>query len=180
MSSPFHWTAVLLGATFAAAAQAAEKPEAILLNARPVHLRSGTTAEWDEFSSRIPAGRRLDLNFHATTNTEPATLLIRQEDVRQDWSVELNGQRIGKLFLMEADLIHALKVPTGRLQDGTNVLSIVPPKDNDDIVLHEIRLARGSVTQAIAEATLQVTVVDAKSRQLIPARVTVVAANGAL
>jgi hypothetical protein len=180
VSAPFYWTAVLLGTAFAVAAQAAEKPDTLLLNARPVHLRSGATAEWDEFSSRIPAGRRLDLRFHATTNTEPATLLIRQEDVRQDWAVELNGQRLGKLFLMEADLIHALNVPAGRLQDGTNVLSIVPPKDNDDIVLHEIRLVRSSLTQTIAGVTLQVTVVDAKSRQLLPARVTIVEPSGAL
>src|SRR5438128_2002134 len=81
------------------------KAELRTLDAARYHLRSGREPEWEELVGKTPHGRRLDITFTATTNAREATLLIRQSDVKLDWNVELNGKRIGKLFLMEQPLV---------------------------------------------------------------------------
>jgi len=100
-------------------------------------------------------------------------LFIRQEDVRQDRFVELNGKRLGKLFLMEADLVHHLGVPAGALFEGENLLSLLPPKENDDIIIHEIRIDPRPPSEAIAEGTLSVSVTE-DGRKAVPCRLTIV------
>src|SRR5262245_30188737 len=94
----------------ALAAMSLASPEgnAAVIHSRRVHLRSGDKPEWQEFAARTPDARRLDVNFTASSNQTEAALFIRQDDVRQDWAVELNGRRLGKLFTMEADLVHSL------------------------------------------------------------------------
>src|SRR5688572_14510637 len=64
----------------------------LVINSQRVHLRSGDTPEWQEFATQTPNGRRLDLKFSASSNRTEATLFIRQDEVRQDWPVELNGR----------------------------------------------------------------------------------------
>src|SRR5438445_2226488 len=104
---------VLSGLTWAAVCPA----EIRTLDERRYHLRSGAEPEWEEFVGKVPHGRRLDIRFTAKANQSEATLLIRQSDVKQDWNVEVNGKRLGKLFLMEAPLVLALPLPAGLLQD---------------------------------------------------------------
>jgi hypothetical protein len=107
----------------------------LVLNTQRLHLGSPDAPEWEWFAAWPPDARRLDLRFTAQPNVREATLFIRQDDVRQDWSVGLNGKRLGKLFLMEADLVHTIAIAPGTMRDGENVLSLLPPKENDDIVI---------------------------------------------
>ena len=125
----------------------------MLLNAGRTHLRSGSVPEWEEFAA-TPYGRRLDLHFTAQANVSETTLFIRQDDVRQDWFVELNGKRLGKLFLMEADLVHTIAVPAHALTTGENVLSVIPPRDNDDIVLRDISIDPRPMMDVLHEAAI--------------------------
>src|SRR5215218_4697827 len=90
---------------------------AAIISTRPIHLRSGDEPEWEQFAALKPDGKQFNFTFNAERNTNPSTLFIRQHEVRQDWIVELNGQRVGRLFTMEADLIHTLNVPAGVLKD---------------------------------------------------------------
>jgi len=173
-------TTVVFLAVFAAKAIAADAQSPLVLNSKRVHLGVAGKPEWEEFAGRAPDGQRLDLRFNSRTNEREATLFIRQDEVRQDWGVELNGKRLGKLFLMEADLVHALTVPAGALRDGTNVLSIIPPKENDDIVLHGISLDQRPPAEALPEAVLDLSVADAANHRGIPCRLTIVTADGAL
>jgi hypothetical protein len=154
--------------------------EAIVLNARRLHLGAAGSPEWDGFASRAPDARRLDLRFDAPANTREATLFIRQDDVRHEWAVELNGQRLGKLFLMEADLVHALPIPAGTLREGENVLSIVPPRENDDIVVGSIHLDPRPLNEAVHEGTLSVRVTEEAGGGPLPCRITIVDHHGAL
>ena len=111
------------------------------LESRRYHLRSGTNVEWQEFAASAPRGSRLDVPFTAKSNATEHTLFLWQDDVKQDWRVELNGRRLGSLFLMESPLTLALPIPAGLLRDGSNSLSIVPPRQNDDIRVGELKLA---------------------------------------
>jgi len=154
--------------------------ETLVLSSGRTHLRSGNVPEWTEFADRTPDGRRLDLTFMAQSNATEYTLQIRQDDVRQDWVVQLNGKRLGKLFLMEADLVHTLPIPTGRLTNGENTLSITPPRDNDDIFLRDIRIDSRPLTNVLHEATLNVRVTDKATGREIPCRLTVVNEHGTL
>jgi len=151
---------------------------AAVLHARTVHLRSGDQPEWEQFATRTPDGPRLDLTFNAPRNDTEATLFIRQDEVRQDWNVELNGKRIGRLFTMEADLVHTIGVPAGALKEGENKLSIVPPKANDDILIHEVVLELKPSREATAEGTLAVRVTEKGAP--VPSRITIVDSRGAL
>jgi len=170
----------LLLLTFVTIVAAGGDNSLLMLNARRLHLGTAGAPEWEEFAGHTPDARRLDLRFNAPTNVREATLFIRQDDVRQDWSVELNGRRLGKLFLMEADLIHALAVPAGALRNGENLLSIVPPREIDDIVLHEIVLDTRPMDDALRAVTLAVSVTDAIGNKPLPCRLTIVDEHGAL
>ena len=155
-----------------------EDVHAAVINSRRIHLRSGDKPEWEEFAKHAPDARRLDLTFTANSNRTEATLFVRQDEVRQDWLVELNGRRIGKLFTMEADLVHTLAVPAGALRDGENKLSIIPPRDNDDIFIGEIRLESWPKLAAIAQGMLEVRVMENGSS--LPSRITITDSNGSL
>ena len=149
------------------------------LDSTRYHLRSGKEAEWQEFAGKTPHGRRLDIQFIAKTNSAEATLLIRQSDVKLEWTVELNGSRLGKLFLMEPALVFPMAVPPGGLRDGSNTLSILPPTENDDITVGDFKLDERPLSQA-CEAVVEVKVTDADSRAALPCRITIVDEQGAL
>lgn len=150
------------------------------LDARRYHLRSGTNAEWQEFAASQPFGRRLDITFDATTNSAEHTLFLWQDDVKLDWRIDLNGKRIGSLFLVEAPLNFALRLPVGSLRQGSNILSIIPPRENDDIRIGEIRLAPQPLESALSECAVEFQVTDADSGKGTPCRVTIADANGTL
>jgi hypothetical protein len=66
------------------------------------------------------------------------------------------------------------------LRDGGNVLSVIPPKQNDDIFLNEIVLDHRPANEALGEATLAVVVKDVTEGGPLPCRITVVNQQGAL
>ncbi|HKX61840.1 MAG TPA: CehA/McbA family metallohydrolase [Verrucomicrobiae bacterium] len=152
----------------------------LVLSERQLLLRSGPIAEWNAFVTTSPDGRRFELSFDARSNTAPASLFIRQDDVRQDWTVEMNGQRLGKLFTMEADLIHSLAVPPGLVREGSNHLAILPPQMADDIVIRSIVLDGRSLVEATAEAILRIHVRAEQGSEDLPCRITIVNRDGAL
>src|ERR1051325_11828709 len=131
-----------------------------VLSPKTLHFRSGTKPEWDEFANKTPDAASLQLRFTAHTNKEPATLFIRQDNVKLDWPVEVNGKKVGTLFLMEAPLVHTLRLPVGALRDGENTLTILAPKENDDILIGPITLATESLDAMLSQATLDVQVDD--------------------
>src|SRR5438093_195175 len=136
--------------------------------------------EWQEFAGRTPHGRRLDLKFTARANTNENTLFLRQRDVKLDWGVELNGRKLGNLFLSEQDLIQSLAVPAGALHDGENTLSVIPPKERDDIEVGEAKLDSRPLTAALNESALMISVTDDDTQQPLPCRITVTDRNGSL
>jgi hypothetical protein len=172
----------LLAALLLTASLHAADPAPIAINVQRIHLGTPGSPEWEWFANDPDPARpgRLDLPFRATTNTIEATLLLRQDDVKQEWPVELNGKRIGKLFLMEADLIYAIALPSGSLRDGDNVLSLIPPaREKDDVVLHAITVLPRPLADVLREAALDVKVEDPDGKPL-PARITIADEHGTL
>jgi hypothetical protein len=146
---------------------------------RPAHLGVAGRPEWEWFAGRTPTGEALEVTFESLATAAESTLLIRQADVKHDWAVELNGQRIGSLVRMEADLVQAIAVPAGALRTGANTIRIATTAPGDDVVVHAIRLEAVPLAALFDTATLQVRVNDEDGLPL-PARVTIVDANGTL
>ena len=142
-----------------------------VLDAKSYHLRSGTVAEWEEFEGKTPHGSSLDVKFQAKRNRSDATLFLRQYNVKQEWPVLINDQKIGILFLMEDPLTSTLRIPAGVLKDGENTLSIIPPKENDDVVIGEIELVDSPPAKAFT-GNIEIAVLEGSKP--VPCRITIV------
>jgi hypothetical protein len=165
-----YWTIAVVGAA----------DSARILDARRYHLGTPGEPEWQEFAGDEPYDRRLEIHFSAESNAREATLFIRQDDVKLEWGVELNGRKIGQLFLMEAPLRYALPVPAGTLRNGQNTLVITPPKQNDDIIVGEIKLDSRPLPEVLSQSTFELDVSEADGRAGIPCRITIVDRSGDL
>lgn len=169
------WASVMLGSASIASAQITR-----ILESRVMHLRSGETHEWDQFASRTPDGSRFDLRFEYERNVRESTLLVFQDDVKLDWRLELNGRRLGKLFLMEAPMVNAVAIPIGVLIDGENHLSLIPPTKTDDVFVGRIELDPRPLTEALSEGTFDVSVTQTDTDTGVPCRITLVNDKGEL
>lgn len=147
-----------------------------------LHLRSGTEREWSEFP-RTAYGQRLEKTFAARKNSAEQTLLVRQQDVKQLWTVSLNGRKLGELVRDENDMVTAFAIAPGSLLDGDNVLRIESPPSrgaSDDIRVGQWELVDCPVKEFLHEATVEIEVIDTPSSSPLPCRITVINADGAM
>src|SRR5437899_5232374 len=156
-------------------------PGAQILNHTQYHLGVASQPEWKWFEGRTPFSNRLDIHFQSEPNTAEGTLFITQDDVKLEWPVQLNGRKLGTLFLMEQPLVHTLAIPPGTLKKGDNVLSVFPPgAQTDDIIVGDVRLDRRPVEQALRDSSIDVEVSDTDSGEALPCRITIIDENGRL
>src|SRR5262245_10203438 len=80
--------AFLFFAILTAPVTAADSPP-IVINEERIHLGVPGSPEWEWFENDPARPGRLDLPFRATAQAGDTTLLIRQDDVKQEWPVEL-------------------------------------------------------------------------------------------
>jgi hypothetical protein len=142
------------------------------------HLRSAGEVEWDAFKNVPLDGARLDYTFTSEQNTNDWTLFFRQRDVKVVWWVQLNGKTITNLFLSEDDLVHAVTIPAGAISNGTNKISIAPPKERDDIEVGEMRIEKRPPGEAFSAGSFKIKVTE--DGKALPCRVTVVNSAGSL
>jgi hypothetical protein len=160
-------------------AAAASAGEIVVLSGNRVHLRQEGPAEWEEFAADAAQTGRYEVRFQAEPNAGGATLFICQDDVKQEWRIEVNRRAVGSLFKMEENLVQTISLPAGILTAGENVLAIVPPPgETDDILLHRISIDPRPAADA-HDAALTVAVADTNGAEL-PCRITVVDERGAL
>lgn len=152
------------------------------IESRLVHLRNGAAQEWSDFPEK-PESNRLAITFDSTRNDGECCFMLHQQDVKQLWVASLNGQRLGELVRDENDVSTGLVIPAGLLKDGPNEFAIEAADSKspaDDIRVGHIVFHRQPLKEWLSQATLQVTVIDAKTHDAIPSRVTVLDANGSL
>ncbi|MGN6544584.1 MAG: CehA/McbA family metallohydrolase [Aureliella sp.] len=159
------------------------KHERHSIQAELVHLRSGSEREWSEFPQSAQ-GKRFEKIFTASKNANERALLVRQQDVKQLWTVSLNGHKLGELVRDENDMVIALAIPPGGLVDGKNALTIESPPAkgaaSDDICVGELAAVDCPVRELLREATVEVEVTDSDSGDRLPCRITVLNADGAM
>src|SRR5262249_9529271 len=151
-----------------------------ILDARLHHLRVAGPREWSDFPE-TPEGPKLTHTFKSRANAAEWTLRLRQQDVKQTWTVKLNGRELGPLHPDENDTVVYFPIPAGRLTDGDNALTVEQSgKTPDDIRVGEIMLDDRPRSVVLSEATLEVRVRDAdRTDGPLPSRITVLNAQGA-
>jgi hypothetical protein len=151
-----------------------------VLDSQIHHLGTANDPEWDVFAGATPEGTTFNLTFDGHQNRAEQTLFLFQDDVKLNWSVELNGRRLGNLFLMEAPLIHYLALPPGALREGANQLRLRPPSGRDDIRVGRFLLDDQPPDSVLGQCRLTVRVTDADQHVDLPCRLTITEENGTL
>lgn len=147
------------------------------------HLRFGDKPEWSEFPQQADS-ERIQLAFQSKVNNAEQTLLVRQQDVKQQWVITINGKPVGKLRIDENEMIETFAIPPGTLVDGENRLVIEQPRlrarKTDDIRVGWIRIDSRPMSESLSDTQLTIKVIDADSGQQLPSRITVLNADGAM
>ncbi|HZL91795.1 MAG TPA: CehA/McbA family metallohydrolase, partial [Pirellulaceae bacterium] len=146
------------------------------------HLRIDAPREWSDFPEK-PEAAFLELKFAAARPTGEWTLIVRQQDVKQTWLVQVNGKELARLPIDENDMVVYFAVPAEMLADGDNVVRVAQgpgSKQADDVRIGQIALDPRSRSEVLSEATVEVEVRDSESGELLPARITVLNRDGAL
>ena len=181
--SPLHRISLTLGIVILGMSLDAaplRDPVVRILDARKHHLGFEGEREWADLDGQEPEGRSLQIEFEGRVNTQPATLFIRQRDVKLKWPVLLNGRKLGTLDLIEYPEVATLSIPAGALRDGANSLSILSPEAPDDIFIEQIALDGRPSEAARRDGVVSVRVTDHGTHQPLPCRITVTDAKGAL
>ena len=131
------------------------------------HFGDTETPDWKE-APPSPEAPWLELTFDAPANARERALEFLAQHVDETWTVSLNGRLLGHLRGDSPRLL--LPVPPGGLVDGPDVLLIRPPKAGDDVTLGELRLLERGYREIVKVAAVSVLVVDAATKQGIPAR----------
>ena len=150
------------------------------IETRRLHLGKPGQWEWDIFKHQKVDAERLEYRFQGKSNANEQTLRIWQRDVKLDWQVKLNGRRLGKLVNMEEALEALFALPKGSLRDGENILTVEAPKALDDIEIGPISISEKSPRDFLTGASIEVAVIDAKSGQAMPCRLTLTRLDGTL
>lgn len=156
------------------------KAQKQILGSHMHYVSNGTQPEWEEFYNRTPL-KELRIPFQAVENSTEQTLRLRQYDVKQNWQVVLNGNKLGTLVTDMNDMIIYLAVPPKALRTGMNTLFISPlSAAADDILVGEVVLHERTKAEVLSEATLDLEVVNKKNNDSTPCRITITTAPGVL
>lgn len=154
--------------------------EPIVLQKSLQHLRQPGPREWNTFPVKADADT-FTVTFSAKKNNTEHTLHVRQQDVKQNWQIQINGKNLARLIRDENDMIVYFPIAPSMLQDGKNTLTIDTNKGKgptDDIRVGEISIHPQPMKQVLSEATVTVNVNE--NNKPIPARITIVNAKGAM
>ena len=145
------------------------------------HLRVDGDREWSRFL-KLPESSSLILKFDAEKNQKPWAIQLRQQDVKEQWSVTLNDKRLGKLLRDEKDTIRSFVIPAKALQPKENILKIeqavTKRSKPDDIRVGEVMLYQQSLKSLLSESSISIKVIDDQTSKNIPCRVTITRADG--
>ncbi len=148
------------------------------------HVRIDGPREWTEFPNS-PDERYIDVKFKSSENKTEATLVVQQQDVKQRWTVAINGKQIGRLHINENDMLVYFPVPANLLRLGDNALRIEQATQRDDAVTDDVRIGNirlldRAVNEVLSDASCELTVIEEGSGKSLPSRITVLNSDGAL
>ncbi|HEY5918502.1 MAG TPA: CehA/McbA family metallohydrolase [Chryseolinea sp.] len=144
------------------------------------YLRNGGAKEWATFPTVVNE-KQLTLQFQSKSDDTPATLRLRQYDVKQNWRIFINDKDIGGLVQDEKDMNTYFSVPNSLLRSGQNNLAIKAADNSpDDIRVGQITLHYRPLQEVLNESKVDVTVIDESTGKPIPSRITIIGEEGIL
>jgi hypothetical protein len=124
------------------------------------YLRNGGAKEWATFPTTVN-DNQLSLQFQSKAGDTPATLRLRQYDVKQNWRIFINDKDIGGLVQDEKDMNAYFSIPNTLLRKGENNLAIRAADDTpDDIRVGQMTLYYRPMQDVLNETKVDVTVLD--------------------
>ena len=177
MKSALLIPAAALAAGLGLSTQDAQEPGRVL-SERCWHLGDDQTPEWSEAPETPDHPTELLLRFEAAADPGERTLELRTRHVDNEWTVSLNGTRLGVLERLAPRSLQRLPIPGGTLRDGDNELRIAIGRTGDDITIGDLRLLDRGYRAIYDILPLRVQVRDAASGAGMPGRITVVDADG--
>ncbi|MBA4146486.1 MAG: CehA/McbA family metallohydrolase [Verrucomicrobia bacterium] len=140
------------------------------------HLGAQPMEGWPEVSPQ-PEAERLDVHLKVKRNATEWVLAIRQRDVTERCVLRINGATIATINPDVDPRVFFYPLPPGTMKDGENVVSIVPARTRDNMVIGPIRLYEKSVRELLRMQSVSVTVSDAANGKAVPARLTITDSN---
>ncbi|MGZ0167928.1 MAG: CehA/McbA family metallohydrolase [Planctomycetales bacterium] len=133
----------------------------IVITSQMHHLRQMEPREWSTFPEKAEA-TKLELKFEAKAAARERCLSLRQQDVKDNWTISLNGEQLGKLHVNEIDMRVYYEVGFDLVKDGENTLTIECPKGRkpDDIRVGEITLLSENKETVLRGGTLAISVME--------------------
>ncbi len=140
------------------------------------HVRNTAKQEWSSFPP-VPELNEIDLTFDAPNPENWKWLSLRQAETKQEWTVNLNGQKLGTLPKDHNDQHHALDIPAGILHPKGNALHIFTTSEiPDDVRIGEISIHSKTLPDLAGNSGCSLEVVD-EAGNPIPCRFTIVDAD---
>jgi hypothetical protein len=151
----------------------------VLVEAGILHLGEKQVAKFPE-ANRKPSGPKLERTFESQSNPTEWTLRLSQENVTDDWPIQINNQPIGRLNIRAGQHISYFKIPPGALVEGTNTLAIIPSNRADDVLVGQVEVIPERMRDLLKLGHVVINVTEPNGRAPVPARVTIASADGKL
>lgn len=173
--------ASLSGALACAMLRGSRQEEGRVLDGRMHHLGNDKTPDWKE-APETPERSPLAIRFESAANEREWLLEIAARDVDNEWALELNGRELARLRKINDELGTAFyPVPAGAIRAGANVLAVrAVDQPDDDLTVGRVRLFERSLREVARLGRLEVRVTEGPDGKPLPARLTVVGADGEL
>ena len=152
----------------------------ITLDPKAYHLGIEGLPEWRPFDGRKPHARELHLKLPGLQPDGASTLILHQKAVKEGWEVRFNHHPLGRLFTIEQAQVTTLEIPLDWMDTNHNELSLIDPKAIDEIFIGPIQWVDAPLVPFLNQAQIQIRIVDGKSGQTIPGRITLTDDKGFL
>ena len=104
------------------------------------HLRNAEPREWSHYPEEAESARLVS-SFDVEKPESFRILTFRQEGTKQNWTISLNGQQLGRLPRDHNHLEHAIALPDGLLKAEENELVVETKSEKpDDIQIGDFAL----------------------------------------
>ncbi len=150
-----------------------------VLDSKLHHLGDDNITYWPEVSPE-PEGTRLDVRFDATKNEKDFTLSLTCWDVNDPSFIEVNGKRVAEIKPTQNRREDFVRIPAGTLKNGQNVISFVPGRETDDLVVGQLVLYPKPYRELMRLNPVTVSVTDARTGKPIPSRLAITNPKGEL
>ncbi|MGZ5545536.1 MAG: hypothetical protein ACXWIU_12750, partial [Limisphaerales bacterium] len=149
----------------------------IVIEQNATHLGNKSVSSFPQ-ALRQPNGPKFERSFESQSNPVEWTLRLKQQNIADDWAIEINGKPIAKLGIGSSERVAHYSIPTRTLMDGTNILTIIPRGATNDILVSQIEIVPKRMRDFLKLAHVILNVTEMNGQTPVPARITIATSEG--